>query len=130
MAGFLLVVLSVPAGTSRVRFFLPEGSRIRTAGRPCGGSWQTAPWPPRIGAPRSRRLGKLPFAEMGVAQNQTGGANRRSWSMLPLSKIPFWCRIFEPQPNEKLLMKIPFLALKGIDFTTGHVFLFLLFPRG
>ena len=37
---------------------------------------------------------------MGVAQNETiGGANRRFWSMFPLTKVPFRYRFFEPQPH-------------------------------
>ena len=28
----------------------------------------------------------------GVAQNETGGANRRFWSMFPLTRVPFWYR--------------------------------------
>ena len=34
-----------------------------------------------------------------MAQNETGGANRRFWSMFPLAGVPFWYRFFEPQPN-------------------------------
>ena len=31
---------------------------------------------------------------MGVAQNKTGGANRRFWSMLPLSRANHFCIVF------------------------------------
>ena len=31
---------------------------------------------------------------MGVAQNETGGANRRFWSMSPLTRVPFWVPAF------------------------------------
>ena len=27
-----------------------------------------------------------------MAQNETGGANRRFWSMFPLTRVPFWYR--------------------------------------
>ena len=35
---------------------------------------------------------------LGVAQNLVGGANRRFWSMFPLTRVLFWHRFFEPQP--------------------------------
>ena len=36
-------------------------------------------------------------------QNETiGGANRRFWSMFPLTRVPFWHGFFEPQPSEIL----------------------------
>ena len=44
---------------------------------------------------------------MGVAQIKQGGnaANRRSWSMFPLARAPFWYRFFEPQPNDSLFIQ-------------------------
>ena len=36
--------------------------------------------------------------KMGVAQNYTGWL-RRFWSTFPLTRVPFWYRFFEPQPD-------------------------------
>ena len=36
---------------------------------------------------------------MGVAQNLNRRGLHRFWSMFPLTRVPFWYRFFEPQPN-------------------------------
>ena len=47
--------------------------------------------------PRATKAGS--HAEVAVGQNSPGGANRRFWSMFPLTRVPFWYRLFEPQPS-------------------------------
>ena len=37
-------------------------------------------------------------SHVAVAQNSRAGANRRCWSMLPLTRVPCWYRCFEPYP--------------------------------
>ena len=34
---------------------------------------------------------------LGVGQNQTN-RDPRFWSMVPLTRVPFWYRFFDPQP--------------------------------
>ena len=51
------------------------------------------------GAVRMRYMCTSASQQMGVAQNQTGGVFRRSWSTFPLTRVPCWYRFFEPQPN-------------------------------
>ena len=48
--------------------------------------------------------GARPFMELVFKWQwlkiQQGGL-RRFWSMFPLTRVPFWYRFFEPQPNGK-----------------------------
>ena len=48
---------------------------------------------------------------------------RRCWSMFPLTRVPFWCRLLEPQPNpetstkhrlHRLVVLLPGLAVLGL----------------
>ena len=43
--------------------------------------------------------------QLGVAQNEPGGASRRCWSMFPLTRFGFWYRLFEPLPFRTTVQK-------------------------
>ena len=61
-------------------------------------------------------------ANVGVAQNQTGGANRRTWSMF-LARVSFRYRFFEPQPHEiklgGMLVAVPDPGLRNLQLRCG-----------
>ena len=64
-------------------FFFPKEDATPVLYRAAGGGGSFVPTGRKI--------------ELGVAQKKQEGL-RGCWSMFPLTRVPFWCRFFEPQP--------------------------------